>query len=95
LLRKALWFFLGSLGLAVVYYLLFGMFILSPAERNMVRETELMNSEYERLSKEMNDLDKVLGELETRDKSIYGTVMHSAPVDLSESETDISHYRNL
>lgn len=93
-LKRILWVFLGSIGLALVYYLIFGLFILSPAERNLVRETQLMQSEYERLSSEINNLNKVIEELEVRDRSIYGTVLHSTPLELTE-ETDITHYRIL
>jgi murein DD-endopeptidase MepM/ murein hydrolase activator NlpD len=70
------------------------MFILSPAERNLVRETELMQSEYERLNREMENLNKVIDELVVRDKNIYGTVLHSTPLELTE-EVDITHYRAL
>lgn len=93
-LKRIFWVFLGSIGLALVYYLIFGMFIFSPAERNLVRETQLMQSEYERLSREMNNLNRVIEELDMRDRSIYGTVLHSTPLELTE-ETDITHYRIL
>ena len=94
ILKRTLWVFLGSIGLALLYYLIFGMFILSPAERDLIRETEIMQSEYERLSREMNNLNTVLEELEVRDKSIYGTVLHSQPLELTE-EADINHYSQL
>ncbi|MFA6339313.1 MAG: M23 family metallopeptidase [Bacteroidales bacterium] len=94
ILKRILWVFLGSVVLALVYYLIFGMFILSPAERNLVRETQLMQTEYERLTNEMNTLNKVVEELEMRDRSIYGTVLHSTPLEVTR-EADISHYRKL
>lgn len=89
ILKRILWVFLGSVVLALVYYLIFGMFILSPAERNLVRETQLMQTEYERLTNEMNTLNKVVEELEMRDRSIYGTVLHSTPLEVTR-EADIS-----
>ena len=94
ILKRIFWFFLASIGLALIYYLIFGLFILSPAERELIRETQIMQSEYKRLSGEMGPLNKVLEELEVRDKSIYGTVLHSRPLDVTE-DADISHYRQL
>lgn len=93
-LKRIFWVFLGSIALALLYYLVFGMFVLSPAERNLVRETELMQNEYERLSREMDNLNKVVEELAVRDRNIYGTVLHSTPLELNQ-EVDISHYRAL
>ncbi len=93
-LKRILWVFLGSIGLAVVYYLIFGLFILSPAERNLQREAQLMQNEYERLSREMKNLNAVIEELETRDRGIYGAVLHSKPLDITE-DADITHYRRL
>ncbi len=95
ILRKGMWIFLGSVVLAFVYYLIFGLFVLSPAERNLARETELMNNEYKRLSQKMEGLDKVLDELEERDKSIYATVLHSAPIDMGVEEANLTQYQNM
>lgn len=93
-LKRFLWIFLGSVGLSVIYYLIFGLFVLSPAERNLQRETQLMQSEYERLSKEMKNLTTVIEELDTRDKGIYGAVLHSTPLEVTEG-ADITHYQSL
>jgi len=93
-LKRIFWVFLGSIALALLYYLVFGMFVLSPAERTLIRETELMQNEYERLSREMDNLNKVIEELAVRDRNIYGTVLHSTPLELNQ-EVDISHYRAL
>ena len=93
-LKRISLFVLGSIGLAVLYYLIFGLFLFSPAERNLQRETQLMQSEYERLGREMENVTAVIEELDARDKGIYGAVLHSTPLEVTE-DTDITHYRNL
>lgn len=70
ILKRTLLVLFGSIGLALLYYLIFGLFIFSPAERNLQRETQLMQSEYERLSGEMENLNAVIEELSVRDKGI-------------------------
>lgn len=94
ILKRTLLVLFGSIGLALLYYLIFGLFIFSPAERNLQRETQLMQSEYERLSGEMENLNAVIEELSVRDKGIYGAVLHSAPLEVTE-DADITHYRYL
>lgn len=94
-LRSVLFIFLGSVVMAFLYYFIFGLFILSPAERNLARETELMNSEYERLSQKMDAVNQVLDELELRDKNVYAAVLHSTPVEMEVEEANLTQYQEI
>ncbi len=93
-LKRIFWVFLGSIALALLYYLVFGMFVLSPAERTLIRETELMQNEYERLSREMDNLNKVSRRIGRAGQKYLRNGFAFNTLELNQ-EVDISHYRAL
>lgn len=92
---RVLWFFAGSIVLALGYYLISTRFLLSPEERRLARETQLMQSEYERLSREMEELNTVIDQLEERDRQIYAAVLQSTPLEMDAYANDISTYLDM
>ena len=76
----------ASVLLAVLYYFLFSSLFHTYAEKQLIREGQLINQEYDLLRSKMERLDLVLNDLEERDKDIYHTLFKSAPPDI-EHET--------
>lgn len=95
MLRWVIYGVLGTLVLTLLYYIAFDELFKSAHERMLERETELMNSEYERLSQEMETLNKVVEELENRDKNIYGSVLHYSPVEVEQEAMGIEQYQQM
>ena len=94
--KRALYFLIISLLLAVLYYVIFATFFYTPEERLLVQEQKLMIQEYERLHEKMLALDEVLAELESRDKAIYQTVFKSDPIEIGGDDGGyIYEYQHL
>jgi len=84
-LRKKLgqWFmkFFSSLCLALVIFLSVSAIIDSPKEKALKREKEEILAQYHILNNELERLDEVLKNLETRDDNIYRVIFESEPID--------------
>ena len=72
-------YFFMSLVLAVLYYVVFSLFISTEQERALERETELMEEEYAKLRERLNQLDNTLKNLQQRDREIYRSVFNAEP----------------
>lgn len=78
IIRRVLKYFLVSISLAVVYYIIFALIFSTDTERRLRQENRM----YEKLYPAMQDkealLDGVVSELETRDNSIYEEIFNSS-----------------
>lgn len=79
-LLRALAYFVGSLLIALVYYLIFAMFVDSPKEKALLREIDQMTLQYYMIQRDMGNLEKVLGELEETDENLYRTIFEAEPI---------------
>jgi hypothetical protein len=79
-LMRALAFFVGSLLIAIVYYLIFAMFVNSPKEKSLMREIGQLTLQYDMIQREMNNLEKVMGQLEQTDDNLYRTIFEAEPI---------------
>lgn len=83
--KKKLWRlvvrFFSSLSLALVIFLLVSAIIDSPKEKALKREKEEILAQYRILNSELERLDDVLKNLETRDDNIYRVIFESEPID--------------
>ncbi|MEG0795570.1 MAG: M23 family metallopeptidase [Odoribacter sp.] len=86
-LKKKLWSWAGklfsSLSLGIVIFLFVSFIIDSPKEKTLKREKEEILAQYHLLNNELERLDEVLKNLETRDDNIYRVVFESEPIDES------------
>ena len=75
---RVLKYLVVSVGLAVIYYIVFALFISTDTERRLKQENRM----FEKLYPEMEEKEALLGdvvtELQQRDNSIYGEIFHSA-----------------
>ena len=72
-------YFCLSLVLAVLYYAVFSLFISTEQERELARETELMEVEYGKLHGRLQQLDNTIKNLQHRDREIYRSIFNAEP----------------
>jgi len=65
---------------AVVIILLAYRFIDSPKEKQLRREAEVLQLQYDLLSKKMNQVEEVLNDLQDRDDNIYRVIFEAEPI---------------
>lgn len=78
-LKKGLWFLVASIGLALVYYVVFAVFLNTDEEKRMIRENKAIESEYDNLVEKMDQLENVISNLQARDRQIYREIFNSDP----------------
>ena len=85
--KKKLWSlvvkFFSSLSLALVIFLIVSAIVDSPKEKALKREKEEILAQYHILNNELERMDEVLKNLETRDDNIYRVIFESEPIDAS------------
>lgn len=82
-------YFLGSLFLAGVYGFIFAFVFDSPKEKALKREIEQMTLQYDLMNREMDNVEKVLGNLQQTDDNLYRTIFEAEPVPSSYREGGI------
>ena len=86
MLLRGLAYFVGSLLIAVVYYLIFAIFIDSPKEKALMREIEQMTLQYDFIHREMENVEKVIGQIQETDDNLYRTIFEAEPIPESLRE---------
>lgn len=86
-LRKQLWILIkklfSTLSLAVVIFFIVSAVIDSPKEKALKRENEEILAQYKLLNNEVEKLDQILKNLESRDDNIYRVIFETEPIDAS------------
>ena len=72
-------YFLVSVFLALVYYVVFALFVSTDKEKELAVQTELMEQEYGKLQERIGVLDNTIKSLQQRDKEIYRSIFNSEP----------------
>ena len=83
IVRRALLFFVASLSLTVVYYVLFSLFFSTEAEKRLERENEMFQRELPRLQQKEALLADVIEGLGGRDDRIYEEIFQASAPSLS------------
>ena len=73
-------YFVGSLIIAAVYYLIFASFVDSPKDKALLREIDQMTLQYDIIHREMDNIDKVIGQLQETDDNLYRTIFEAEPI---------------
>lgn len=79
-LLRGLAYFVGSLLIALMYYLIFAIFVDSPKEKALLREIEQLTLQYELVQREMTSLEKVILQLEEKDDNLYRSIFQAEPI---------------
>jgi murein DD-endopeptidase MepM/ murein hydrolase activator NlpD len=95
---RSLAYFVGSLIVASIYYLIFAIFIDSPKEKALKREIEQLTIQYDLIHREMAGLEKVIGQLQETDDNLYRTIFEAEPIPATLREGGvggINRYKEL
>src|SRR4030042_2529201 len=98
ILLRGLAYFVGSLLIALVYYLIFAMFFDAPKEKALLREIDQLTLQYDLVHREMDNLDKVIGQLQETDDNLYRTIFEAEPIPATLREGGvggINRYKEL
>ena len=80
ILRKVLVYLIGSLSMAVLYYLIFALIFSTDTERMLRRENRMYEQEYPELARKEKLIADVIEGLKVKDDRIYEDIFHtSAP----------------
>lgn len=82
---KGVKYFVASLLLAVLYYIVFSLFVSTEQERMLERETALMQQEYEKMLEKSQVLENTVMDLRQRDREIYRSIFNAEPPVYSAS----------
>lgn len=76
---KGVKYLVVSLLLAILYYIIFALFISTEQERVLERETSLMEQEYEKMVQKTDLLENTVKNLQLRDREIYRSIFNAEP----------------
>lgn len=91
-------YFVGSVIVALCYWVVFAAFFDSPREKALEREIEQLTIQYELIHREMASIEKVLDGLQKTDDNLYRTIFESEPLSSSLREGGvggINRYESL
>lgn len=96
-IRKILMFFVASLSMAVLYYIIFALIFSTDEEKRLRRENRMYAQEYPEFERKEQMLSDVVEGLRHRDDMIYSEIFHtSAPdVDLISSLSFLDAYDSI
>ncbi|MBG0859085.1 MAG: M23 family metallopeptidase [Bacteroidales bacterium] len=97
-LLRSLAYFVGSILVAFIYYLIFAIFIDSPKEKSLKREIEQLTLQYDLIHREMANLEKVISQLQETDDNLYRTIFEAEPIPATLREAGvggINRYKEL
>ena len=79
-LRKVIMLVVASISMAVLYYLVFALFVSTDEERRLKQENKMYEKEFPQLEEKERLLSEVVEGLQVRDDKIYEEIFHtSAP----------------
>lgn len=80
-----------SLGLALLYYVIFATFFNNNYEKKMLRETRLIEQEYDEMLGKLNQIEDVISNLQERDNNIYYDLFNAVPYSFFDPLDSISY----
>jgi hypothetical protein len=97
-LLRLLAYFIGSVFIAILYGVIFALFIDSPKEKALKREIAQLEIQYELLNKGMNEVEEVLNHLGQTDDNLYRTIFEAEPIPVTKREGGfggVNRYKEL
>jgi murein DD-endopeptidase MepM/ murein hydrolase activator NlpD len=80
IMLRFLAYFIGSVLIAFVYWVIFAAFFDSPKEKALEREIQQLTIQYDLVNREMADVEKVLEDLQKTDDNLYRTIFEAEPI---------------
>jgi murein DD-endopeptidase MepM/ murein hydrolase activator NlpD len=97
-LLRLLAYFVGSLLIALLYYILFAIFFDSPKEKALLREIDQLALQYRLIRGEMANLETIVGQLQETDDNLYRTIFEAEPIPATLREGGVggvNRYKEL
>lgn len=91
ILRKILFFFLASIAMSVLFYIVLATVFSTEDEKRMSIESDLIREEYGFMEKDVERLENIVAGLEERDREIYHNIFEAYPPYLSVSTGDSAY----
>jgi murein DD-endopeptidase MepM/ murein hydrolase activator NlpD len=80
LFLRFLAYFIGSLVIALIYWVIYASFFDSPKEKALKREVEQMTIQYDLIHREMANVETVLEDLQKTDDNLYRSIFDAEPI---------------
>lgn len=81
--RRGMLYVLTGILFGIVFFILFFSFFPSPRERQVVRERDALKSQYELLSRQIDQMQLVVSDLQQRDDNLYRVLFQAEPIPMS------------
>ncbi len=91
-------YFVGSVLVAVVYWVIFAAFFKSPKEKALEREVQQLTIQYDLINREMGNVETVLEDLQKTDDNLYRTIFEAEPIPATLREGGVggvNRYKSL
>ena len=91
-------YFVGSVLVAVVYWVIFTAFFKSPKEKALEREVQQLTIQYDLINREMGNVETVLEDLQKTDDNLYRTIFEAEPIPATLREGGVggvNRYKSL
>jgi len=98
ILLRFLAYFIGSVIIAFVYWVIFAAFFDSPREKALEREVQQLTIQYDMINREMANVEKVLEDLQKTDDNLYRTIFEAEPIPATlraGGVGGVNRYKNL
>jgi murein DD-endopeptidase MepM/ murein hydrolase activator NlpD len=95
---KVFTFLTASIVIFILYYLIFSYFFDSPKEKALIRRNNQKELQFEIMSKKLEQISKVLDDIQQRDDNIYRTIFEVDPISKTVREAGfggINRYEEL
>lgn len=81
-MRRTLRFFVGTLSMAILYYVIFALIFSTDTERRLKRENDMYEKEFPELAEKEALLAEVIDGLRVKDDLIYNDIFHTSAPDM-------------
>lgn len=82
IVRRTLRFFVGTLSMAILYYVIFALIFSTDTERRLRRENRMYEQEYPELARKEELISNVVEGLKVKDNRIYEDIFHTSAPDM-------------
>lgn len=82
-LKRLLIYLFYGLSLGVVFFFVFIWLVRSPEEVRLIQERNRLHAQYKLLERNMDELDKILQDLQQRDDNLYRVIFQADPIPYS------------
>ncbi|MEF9985521.1 MAG: M23 family metallopeptidase [Bacteroidales bacterium] len=90
--KRIVKYFIVSVLLAILYYLVSSLFLSTEQERRLARENKIMEEEYSKLQKKIVVLDNTVKNLQHKDREVYQKIFNANPPALSHGTNDVTGF---